>query len=231
MALQEYKRTNDEKRLVQDTNLEVTDVFYPPHFEDAEDANVGESDDLKVGAVATTIVEGKVILLVYQGGGSWEQAGGTDENALPMSGGTMTGKLTFAAGTSVSEMFNVPKGVLTTTPKDGALERDASGNLYMTNGSSRYLVTPTPTTFTGQVIALNNIAGAYQISTPNNSSNYTLTNQVLGGWVCILVNTTNKPTVTGSTEILDSLWVSNTDCYLFIKSYGSYSQHYFKSKL
>lgn len=71
MALVEYNRSLDQGRLVRDTNLEVLEVFYPPHFENIEDAGVGDSDLDKVGAICTVMHEGKTKLAVYQGDDEW----------------------------------------------------------------------------------------------------------------------------------------------------------------
>lgn len=88
MALSEYIRTNDLKRLVQDYYLEVGGVFYPPHFEDFEDLDVGDSDPLKVGAVATFKQGEEIYLAVYQGADVWKLAGGDTSGLVPYTGAT-----------------------------------------------------------------------------------------------------------------------------------------------
>lgn len=82
MAIQEYKRSMDDTKLVQDGSVEITTVFYPPTFESISDADVGNSDTNKVGALATFKDGSKTKLAVYQGNGVWIVAGGGDLESI-----------------------------------------------------------------------------------------------------------------------------------------------------
>lgn len=93
MALDQYIRTNDPKRLISDSLLEVTDLFYAPNVEDAEDLSVGDGDADRAGAIATVTEDGVTKIAVYQGGGSWvvieSDTGGpsfTEDPSVPNTG-------------------------------------------------------------------------------------------------------------------------------------------------
>ncbi|MCD0475711.1 hypothetical protein LPB87_15035 [Flavobacterium sp. EDS] len=51
---------------------------------------------------------------------------------------TLSNKLALATGNTTTPALIIPNGVLTTTPQNGAIERDSAGNLYHVAGSSRY---------------------------------------------------------------------------------------------
>lgn len=91
MALSEYIRTNDLKRLVQDYYLEVGGVFYLPVFESFEVLDIMDGDPDKPGAAAAYMDGGKVLLASYNGDGTWSKGIGGDpsiilDSSLPTSG-------------------------------------------------------------------------------------------------------------------------------------------------
>lgn len=89
MALIEYKRGTDVLHLMQDINMEVTDLLYIPLVETFEDLSVGISDPEKPGAIAAYMEADSVKLAVYNGDGTWSPVGGdaaptyTEDNSTP----------------------------------------------------------------------------------------------------------------------------------------------------
>src|SRR5690606_18725352 len=71
MALIEYKRASDVLHLVQDMNMEVTDLMYIPVVETFADLSVGISDPDKPGAIAGYMDGGQCKMAIYNGDGTW----------------------------------------------------------------------------------------------------------------------------------------------------------------
>lgn len=77
MALIEYKRSSDVLHLVQDMNMEATDLLYIPLVESFEDLSVGISDPDKPGAIAAYMDGDECKLAIYNGDGTWSPVGGS----------------------------------------------------------------------------------------------------------------------------------------------------------
>lgn len=75
MAMVEYKRATDVLHLVQDINMEVTDLMYIPVVETFGDLSVGISDPGKPGAIAGYMDGAKCKLAIYNGDGTWSPVG------------------------------------------------------------------------------------------------------------------------------------------------------------
>jgi len=76
MALIEYKRASDVLHLVQDMNMEVTDLMYIPVVETFADLSVGISDPDKPSAIAGYMDGAQCKVAVYNGDGTWSPVGG-----------------------------------------------------------------------------------------------------------------------------------------------------------
>lgn len=83
-------------------------------------------------------------------------------------------------------------------------------------------------TFTANVIPLNNPLGSFRVATASNVATYTLsTTKVIGAWAKIRVNRATAPTVTGGTWIKGSGFIPSTDMYLYVSYDGTKSEYYF----
>lgn len=85
--------------------------------------------------------------------------GWVSANKVDKSGDTMTGTLQLTEGTTTEPPLIIPQGELTTVPQDGALERDAAGDLFITKEGSRLKITTgdlIPYTGANQAVNLNN---------------------------------------------------------------------------
>lgn len=83
-------------------------------------------------------------------------------------------------------------------------------------------------TFTANVIPLDNPLGSFRVATASNATTYTLsTTKVIGAWAKILVNRATAPTVTGGTLIKGSDFKASTNMYLYVMYDGTKSEYYF----
>ena len=83
-------------------------------------------------------------------------------------------------------------------------------------------------TFTANVIPLDNPLGAFRVATASNAATYTLSaTKVAGAWAKILVNRATEPAVTGGTLITGSDFKASTNMYLYVSYDGTKSEYYF----
>lgn len=83
-------------------------------------------------------------------------------------------------------------------------------------------------TFTANVIPLDNPLGSFRVATASNVATYTLsTTKVIGAWAKILVNRATAPTVTGGALIKGSDFKASTNMYLYVSYDGTKSEYYF----
>ncbi|MGZ3771816.1 MAG: beta strand repeat-containing protein [Bdellovibrio sp.] len=98
---------------------------------------------------------------------------------LPTAGGTMTGMLTLATGTSTLSPLRIPSGTLVTTPVSGNIESDGS-SLYFTNSSAtrQTVLSYAGTPANGQLL-IGNGAG-FSMANLTQGSGVTITNSAGG---------------------------------------------------
>lgn len=83
-------------------------------------------------------------------------------------------------------------------------------------------------TFTANVIPLDNPLGSFRVATASNVATYTLsTTKVIGAWAKILVNAATEPAVTGGTLIKGSDFEASTNMYLYVMYDGTKTEYYF----
>lgn len=83
-------------------------------------------------------------------------------------------------------------------------------------------------TFTANVIPLDNPLGSFRVVTASSVTTYTLsTTKVIGAWAKILVNTATEPAVTGGTLIKGSDFEASTNMYLYVMYDGTKTEYYF----
>lgn len=135
----------------------------------------------------------------------WNCLLGYGINAVPLSGGTMTGELTTAPASTSSSGFNITPGAAPTSPLNGDTWVTAAGMFQYINGAVwgpyvPLIATGSPPTLTGTCTTGTkvggNIRGTFQATCSNQTIIMAFATTAPNGWVCNTVDrTTSADTV------------------------------------
>ncbi|MEK2645833.1 beta strand repeat-containing protein [Bdellovibrio sp. BCCA] len=142
----------------------------------------------------------------------------TAPGALQTSGGTMTGMLTLATGTTTLSPMRIPAGALVTTPVSGNIESNGT-NLYWTNSTparQRVVSYPDANAANGQLLigngtgfSLANITAGSGITVTNSSGGITIAASGGGGTVTNVTATLPLSSTGGTTPAISLAGLSS----------------------